>query len=137
MGNGRSGARAGIGVYFGTNDARNVSEPLGAGAQTNQRAELAAAARALKASNPKEPIEIRTDSTYTIKCATEWLPKWQRNGFKTSGNTDVKNRDLVEELGALAKGRDIVWTHVRGHQGEEGNEFADRLAVAGAQQSKN
>ena len=45
--NGRAEARAGIGVYFGGDDPRNVSLPLGPGPQTNQRAELAAILAAL------------------------------------------------------------------------------------------
>ncbi len=40
FGNGKEGARAGIGVYFGDGDPRNVSEPLPGDKQTNQRAEL-------------------------------------------------------------------------------------------------
>ncbi|KXS21183.1 hypothetical protein M427DRAFT_51444 [Gonapodya prolifera JEL478] len=39
LGNGTNNARAGIGVYFGPNDSRNVGAPL-YGTQTNQRAEL-------------------------------------------------------------------------------------------------
>lgn len=39
-GNGQSGSEAGVGVYFGNNDPRNVSEPLAGDRQTNQRAEL-------------------------------------------------------------------------------------------------
>ena len=39
LNNGKKSARAGVGVYFGPDDPRNVSEPL-EGAQTNQRAEI-------------------------------------------------------------------------------------------------
>lgn len=39
-GNGQIGSEAGVGVYFGDNDPRNVSEPLEGEKQTNQRAEL-------------------------------------------------------------------------------------------------
>jgi ribonuclease HI len=38
--NGQKGSAAGIGVYFGPNDPRNLSEPLTGTKQTNQRAEL-------------------------------------------------------------------------------------------------
>src|SRR5690606_27411388 len=38
--NGRIGSQGGIGVYFGDNDIRNISEKLPGPIQTNQRAEL-------------------------------------------------------------------------------------------------
>lgn len=44
QGNGRDGAVAGVGVWFGEDDPRNISEKL-EGKQTNQRAELMAAIR--------------------------------------------------------------------------------------------
>ena len=40
LGNGKVGSQAGLGVFFGVNDPRNVSERLGGEPQTNQRAEL-------------------------------------------------------------------------------------------------
>jgi ribonuclease HI len=58
--NGRRYARAGIGVFFGRNDPRNVSEPLVGPRQTNQRAELCAAIRALEVVDECTPLEIRT-----------------------------------------------------------------------------
>jgi len=60
-----------------------VSSPLEGSRQTNQRAELTAALQALRKSNHNHPVEIRTDSKYTIHVATEWLPKWKANGWKT------------------------------------------------------
>jgi ribonuclease HI len=42
--NGKPNAIAGYGIWFGHGDSRNVSEPLEGRIQTNQRAELMAAA---------------------------------------------------------------------------------------------
>lgn len=39
-GNGQIGSKAGVGVYFGPQDPRNVSRPLDGERQTNQRAEM-------------------------------------------------------------------------------------------------
>jgi ribonuclease HI len=69
-GNGRTGARAGVGVYFGDdeNSVYNVSEPLQGPVQTNQRAELTGVLLALLVSlenalvQPGERLLIRTDS---------------------------------------------------------------------------
>src|SRR5205085_181650 len=45
--NGKAYASGGIGVYFGPNDDRNISEPYLEGVPTNQRTELYAMIRAL------------------------------------------------------------------------------------------
>ncbi|KAJ1150082.1 hypothetical protein NDU88_002880 [Pleurodeles waltl] len=65
--NGRSGARAGIGVYWGENHPLNVSERL-SGRQTNQRAEIQAACTAVaqaRSQNIKK-LDVCTDSKFTI-----------------------------------------------------------------------
>lgn len=66
--NGTTNAVAGIGVYFGENDRRNVSRTLPTGTRhTSQRAELTAAIEAISAVPIEEPLEIRTDSSYVVK----------------------------------------------------------------------
>lgn len=138
--NGKPGAIAGVGVYFGDGDARNVSEPL-EGAQTNQRAELKGAIRALEVlaadGDLRGPVQIRTDSRYVQKGLHEWLQGWKRRGWRTAGGDPVKNRELWEQLDALnARFADVTLVHVPGHSGIHGNEQADRLAVAGCEQAK-
>ncbi|KAJ2712077.1 hypothetical protein H4R19_002940 [Coemansia spiralis] len=134
--NGQRGARAGVGVYFGSGDARNVSERLEGPRQTNQRAELTAIVRAIQIADPTKALHICTDSMYSIKCLSEWFPKWERQGWKTSAGTPVENRDLVEDALGLIRGRPgtVRFTHIRGHAGVPDNEAADRLAVAGCLQ---
>ncbi|PYH75383.1 RnaseH-domain-containing protein [Aspergillus uvarum CBS 121591] len=65
--NGRALASAGVGVYFGPGDSRNVSEPLQGSRQTNQRAELTAILRALEIAPRHRDVTIFTDSQYSIK----------------------------------------------------------------------
>lgn len=134
-GNGRDGARAGYGVYWGDDDPRNVSQPLMGSRQTNQRAELQAIISALgQTQSMPGALEIRTDSSYSIKCITEWSLGWAKNGWRNSKKQPVENQDLIKEAIALKQSRagPTIFTHVRGHAGEYGNEMADRLAVAGA-----
>jgi ribonuclease HI len=133
--NGTPSAAAGIGVFWGENDIRNVAAPLLGPVQTNQRAEMSAVIRALRDSwlmrGTQATLEIRTDSEYTIKCATVWLATWKKNGFRTANGKPVMNVDLVKEIDTLISGRRVKFTHVRGHSGEPGNESADKLAKAG------
>ncbi|KAG9347351.1 hypothetical protein JZ751_004918, partial [Albula glossodonta] len=69
-GNGRAGARAGIGVYWGPDHPMNVSDRL-EGRQTNQRAEIQAACKALEQAKDKnfKKLVLYTDSMFTINDA--------------------------------------------------------------------
>lgn len=138
-GNGTKRAHAGIGVYWGPNDKRNLSEPL-EGKPTNQRAEIQAVIRAIETcGNDSNRLRICTDSMYVVKATTSWRKSWEKNNWKTANNKDVQNEDLFRRLFHLLDTRPgmVVLEHVRGHQGIEGNEQADRLAVNGAILSAN
>lgn len=131
--NGRNGARAGIGVYWGPENTRNVSDRL-EGEQTNQRAEIMAAVKALETAKDlgHKTLEIKTDSRYTINGATDWCVRWKKNGWKTVNGTEVKNKNEFQKLAKLCEEIDVKWTHVPGHKGIAGNEAADSLARSGA-----
>ncbi|KAI9702267.1 MAG: hypothetical protein M1820_006199 [Bogoriella megaspora] len=43
-------------------------------------------------------LVIATDSSYVVEGSTQWIKKWQWNGWTTAGGKPVKNRDLWEEL---------------------------------------
>ena len=140
--NGKANARGGVGVWFGDNDPRNVSERL-KGKQTNQRAELMAGLRALvilreELSNPsssnvnvRPSIEIITDSNYLVQGMTDWVEKWKKNGWVRK----PMNEDLWRILDTARSGLDVTWTHVIGHSGVYGNEKADELATQGVLKS--
>ncbi|XP_074009513.1 ribonuclease H1 isoform X1 [Numenius arquata] len=132
-GNGRNRARAGIGVYWGPGHPLNTSERL-PGRQTNQRAEIHAACKAIeqaKSQNIKKLI-IYTDSKFTINGITSWVDNWKTNGWRTSSGASVINKEDFERLDNLSKGIEIQWMHIPGHAGFQGNEEADRLAREGA-----
>jgi ribonuclease HI len=102
----------------------------GASLTTNNRMELRAALAALKTLTRPCIVEIHTDSEYLRKGVTEWMPRWLRNGWRTSGKKPVKNRDLWQGLSSAMRPHRIAWHWVRGHAGHKSNERADRLAVA-------
>ncbi|KIV87104.1 hypothetical protein, variant [Exophiala sideris] len=135
--NGQAGARAGVGVFFGPQDPKNVSEALKGTKQTNQRAELTAILRALNIAPLHRDVTIYTDSKYSIDCVTNWYKNWQKNNWTNAKGKPVENKDLVvdirekiEERDQFSKGTFFVW--VKGHKDNVGNIAADRLAVEGA-----
>ncbi|CCG84792.1 protein of unknown function [Taphrina deformans PYCC 5710] len=133
-GNGQNAASAGLGVYFGANDPRNIAERLAGSRQTNQRAELTAIIRALETVHADEDVIIKSDSQYSINCFTVWHQSWANNGWKNSKKQPVENKDLVQaglELITSRKGKTKLMK-VRAHIGLHGNEMADQLANEGA-----
>jgi ribonuclease HI len=101
----------------------------GASLTTNNRMELRAVISALRALMRPCQVEIFTDSEYLRRGVTEWLPRWLRNGWLTSGKQPVKNQDLWRALHSAIQPHRITWRWVRGHAGDEFNERADLLAV--------
>ena len=102
---------------------------------TNNRMELTAAIEALKALRRKCDVVLYTDSRYVMQGMTEWMPRWQRKGWRTAAGKAVENRDLWEQLLAAASPHSIRWEWVRGHAGVPGNERADALARAAAERA--
>jgi ribonuclease HI len=142
LGNGKSVSFAGVGVFFGAGDSRNVSEPLSGSRQTNQRAELTAIQRALDITPIDRPVEIFTDSLYSIKCVTEWFQNWRAKDWRTSSGKPVENREIIEAIINKIEAREkygaksTIFTKVKGHANDPGNEAADMLAVNGAVQAQ-
>ncbi len=98
---------------------------------TNNRMELTAAIQALEALREPCTVQLFTDSEYVRRGITEWLPKWRRNGWRTSDRKPVKNADLWHALDAGATRHRVQWHWVKGHAGHPGNERADALANRG------
>jgi ribonuclease HI len=76
-----------------------------------------------------------------MKCLTEWFQSWEAKGWKNSSGRPVENRDLIEPILARIRERKmakantkIVW--VKAHNGNTGNEAADRLANEGAEEKR-
>ena len=99
---------------------------------TNNRMELMAPINALKDIDPKNEIEIYTDSQYVKLGITEWINTWIKNNWKTSKKEDVKNKDLWLELYNLNQSLNIKWSWVKAHAGNPLNEEVDLLAKKAA-----
>ena len=100
-------------------------------ATTNNRMELKAAIEALAALKKPCRVALYTDSVYVRSGITEWLPAWRARGWRTADKKPVKNKDLWEELSALAAKHEVSWHWIKGHSGHPENERADELANLG------
>lgn len=99
---------------------------------TNNRMEMMAAIGGLEALKGSCRVDLFTDSTYVQKGITEWVHSWKARGWKTADKKPVKNVDLWQRLDEAAQRHDVSWHWVRGHDGHDMNERADKLAVAAA-----
>jgi ribonuclease HI len=95
---------------------------------TNNRMELTAVIRGLAAIEEPSRVRIVTDSQYVVYGMTRWIRGWQRKGWRNASGAPVKNRDLWEELDAVASRHEVRWEWIRGHVGHPENERADFLA---------
>lgn len=102
----------------------------GAASGTNQIAELRGVLEAILAHPGAEPMLIESDSQYAIKCASEWITSWRRNGWRTSTGGAVKNVEIIKQIDRAITGREgpVRFRWVRGHVGNYFNEQADKLA---------
>ena len=113
-------------------DSRRRERSGGAPQTTNNKMELTAVIEALETVAADESlrgrqIELYTDSQYVRNGITDWIKRWERNGWQTSAKKPVKNREYWIELKRLADTLSISWHWVKGHAGNELNEECDRL----------
>ena len=95
---------------------------------TNNRMELTAVIMALSSIKQPSKITIATDSQYVKQGITKWLSNWEKNGWRTSQKTAVKNIDLWQQLSKIAELHKIDWNWIKGHSNHPENDLADQLA---------
>lgn len=77
-----------------------------------------------------EPIQIVTDSAYVSNCFFDkWYLKWRKNSWKNGKGIPIKNQNQWRSLIKLSLQLNILWKHVRGHQGDKWNEYVDSLCT--------
>jgi len=133
--NGKPNAKAGYGVYLGTNDPRNISKRV-LGKQTNNVAELSAIIEVFeilkKEIESGQKIIIYSDSKISIGWCTTTGKKYESMKWTKKGG--IPNVELIKIGYDLCKNYpNVSFEHIRAHTGLSdelslGNEQADRLA---------
>lgn len=98
---------------------------------TNNIMEMVAIVEAIayaKHEFPNHDIEIYSDSQYCVKGFTTWMYGWESKGWKKKGG-EIKNLDVWKTLWEIKEDVSLIW--VKGHEGNEMNEFVDVLASGG------
>jgi ribonuclease HI len=131
--NGQPGAQAGMGVYFGPGDPRNLAKRV-VGKQSNNTGELGAIIEAYKILEKEilagKKITIVSDSIYAIRAVTTYGQKCAEKGWVK----DIPNKDMVQYAYNLFHDKpNVKFLQVLGHTGGSdphsvGNDGADRLA---------
>ena len=97
---------------------------------TNNRMEMTAILQALIELPDNAGATVYSDSQYCVKGLTEWRAGWRKRNWMKKGEPMV-NRDLWLALEAQMRRVGPIMKWVRGHNGDVGNERADRLAERG------
>ena len=115
-----------------------VREAYGSEPQTtNNRMELMAAIKGLRALSEGCAVEVVTDSEYVKNGITVWIHSWKKKGWLTAAKKPVVNQDLWQELEAEAERHKTTWTWTKGHASHEDNNRCDELATKAAREQSN
>ncbi|KAF6751794.1 RNase H-domain-containing protein, partial [Ephemerocybe angulata] len=126
--NGTKYARAGSGLWYGADDARNRAVRLPGEYLSNNIAELSAILLSLQSHRDVQTVKIISDSSYAITSATTLLKRRLDHGFLQVPNAEYVAALVAEILSTRSR---ILVQKVKGHAGIEGNEGADREAARG------
>ena len=121
--------------------------PLGYG-YSNNVAEMMATVYGLrkaveyhKNTRKLDAIYVRSDSKYVIENAMGNMETWAANGFTLSSGEPTSNIEQVMQLLEVVRevqdlGIFLATKHIHGHNGDPGNETADRYATSAVFMSK-
>ncbi len=96
---------------------------------TNNRMELMAVIQGLESVKDSQIIKVYSDSAYVVNAFNQnWLSNWQKNNWKTSGKSEVLNKDLWQRLLKVVQKHNVEFIKVKGHSDNENNNRCDALA---------
>ena len=97
---------------------------------TNNRMELMAVIKALRALKKPCDITLYTDSQYVVNAMEKgWAKTWKANKWIKSDKKPAKNREMWDELLDLCREHTVKFIWVKGHADNPYNNRCDELAV--------
>lgn len=131
-GNGSENSKGGFGVVLLNNDGSyNSCYQKFTEGTTNNREELKSILFVLLTYGKDSPNPIiYSDSAYCVNTLTKWMFQWHQNGWLKSDNKPPENLDLIKAFyDAFQWGYRMDLRKIKGHNGHEWNEVADKLAT--------
>jgi len=116
---------------------KDIKKEISGGSKdtTNNIMELTAVIEALKLLKFPCEVKVYSDSSYVVNAFLQgWIYNWIRKNWKTSGNDEVKNKELWQELYSLTKIHKVEFIKVKGHSDNEYNNRCDKMAVTAIEQ---
>jgi len=98
--------------------------------KSNNYIELLAVIEGLKRLKSEEKIQINTDSRFVIRGLSQWIYFWKYNHWQTAFSTEVKFIELWQELDQLCQHKYIELKWIKGHSGNEYQDFCHCMAKA-------
>lgn len=96
---------------------------------TNNIMELTAILEGLKALKQECEVEVYSDSAYSVNAFNQgWIYNWIKKGWRTADGSEVKNKEIWQELYGLTKKHKVTFIKVKGHSDVELNNRCDELA---------
>ena len=140
----------GIGVFLCEGHEQNRGRSIRDGRITNQTMELMAALAGLHAIErlwkPGDAAVIYSDSIYVMNCMTNWILRWEVNGWVTKNKRLVQNAATLQIMSPIVKACNVTFKHIKAHEltqlaadadadalrFKHGNESADALSMQAA-----
>jgi ribonuclease HI len=97
--------------------------------------ELMAVIKGLEMLHGTDEIIIHTDSRFVIRGLIQWVHFWRLNNWQTSHGHEVRYVKHWQNIDELCKGKLIAFKWIKGHSGNQNQDFCHKLAKGSA--SKN
>ncbi len=106
---------------------------------TNNRMEMIAAIKGLKALKEPCRVKLYSDSAYLVNAFRKgWIENWKRNDWaRGKKKEELKNVNLWKELDQLIQKHLVEWIKVKGHSDNEYNNRCDKLATGAISELKS
>lgn len=98
--------------------------------------ELLAVMEGLERLKSINKIQINTDSRYVIRGLVQWVHFWQRNNWQNAYGCEIKLATYWQQINSLCEGKIIEFNWIKGHSGDEKQDFCHQLAKKSARNPK-
>ena len=148
LNNGKKNAICSIGIHFPKRNLYpilDVSKVLDVKKASNNVAELTAIKEALEIYSNEDikiPLNIYSDSKYSMNCITQWYPNWKKKGIVETKKNHELITDIVNIYQEMNKKTNVNFKYIEAHTGKNdedsiGNSIADQLASQALKEYSN